>query len=537
MRVINTHALMEGIEKYVLSGAVAGIRSVKWVSPDDTPYTDGSTIHLPRPNAVMNDRELLLWRYNAEHELGHEDAVNCNPHWKEVMVAKKKDPAYKDDGLLWFISNLISDHVQEHNRVGLMAGRDQVLLEGRAAFLGTQFAKMGMSKDPSAIVSEALFHWDTAQRMSWNPSIPPLPRPSADAKPFIERLNASPVDIRVLKDESEVFDAAVEIRKLFDKDEMPPGKMKEITVEVEAKFVTDMSKGFTPGAPHTEKHTYIPTKGSGKTYAARKGYALGGGAGAGASGPTAQAIKKLCLRTSLPAKVRAFLMGMRRAKHSTGYRSGRLDTNRLTDVLRNRDDLFRRTEPVRIVNSAVSLLVDASGSMSGTKYQTACASALMLAEALQGVGAKVEIALFTENGGGDTHLIHEIILPFGRRFAHEPVLAGMEKMSRNLRDNADGENILLAYHRLKAQQETRKILVVISDGSPCACGPHGLTHSIHGFTEDVIKMVERDPSVRLFCMGIEGFGAEMYRNRVVVGHGDQLEGKLLELVKNALTEG
>jgi cobalamin biosynthesis protein CobT len=77
---------------------------------------------------------------------------------------------------------------------------------------------------------------------------------------------------------------------------------------------------------------------------------------------------------------------MKREKWTTGYRTGRLDTNRLTDVLRNKEDLFRRKETTRLVDSAVYLLVDSSGSMSGHPFQNACAAAVMMAESLQGIG-------------------------------------------------------------------------------------------------------------------------------------------------------
>lgn len=540
MRIINTYALMEGIEKYIVSGAVAGLNSVKWLD-DNTPHTDGSTIYLPRPSATMTEEDLLNWRYGAEHELGHEDAVNCRPHWKEVMEVHKKNPKYKDDGLLWWISNLLSDHVQEHNRIGYMMGRDIVLKEGRQAFLQAQWKVMkGREGEVAACdtITTALFLWDSQCRQEWNEHITGLPKPTPEQQVVIDKVNACGVNPRVLRNEQEVFDSAVVIRALFDPDVQPETEAPPAPTMAPSELVSDKASDMMPGGAHDKKGTYVPTVTGSREYKARKGMPLGERKSSydrGTSERTViEGIKKFVQRTNLPSKVRAFLYGMKREKYTTGYRSGRLDTNRLSDVLRNKDDIFRRKEPARLVNSAVSLLVDASGSMNGTPFYKACASAVMLAESLQGIGVKVEIALFTEDSCLDTGLIHDLVLPFGQRFVHDRVYAAMGKMGCYLLNNADGENILFAYNRLKQQPEAKKILIVISDGEPSAEGPDNARMGVHEFTRQVIDTIQADKSVHLFGIGIEGFSADMYKNRVIVKGRDKLEPALLDLVKNAV---
>ena len=44
----NTHAMMDGIRKFVLSGALPAIKNVRFHA-DDAAFTDGTTIHLPLP--------------------------------------------------------------------------------------------------------------------------------------------------------------------------------------------------------------------------------------------------------------------------------------------------------------------------------------------------------------------------------------------------------------------------------------------------------------------------------------------------------
>jgi cobalamin biosynthesis protein CobT len=251
--------------------------------------------------------------------------------------------------------------------------------------------------------------------------------------------------------------------------------------------------------------------------------------------PYKEPIAAMIRKTNLPAKVRAHLMSLKVAKYRTGYRSGRLDTNRLTDVLRGRDDIFRRREEVRMVNTAVSLLVDASGSMSGNRYTHACAASLMMAEALQGIGVDVEIAAFTELHSGHDTLVHDIVSPFGRRFVKETTLDKLARVGNCLCENADGENILYAYSRLRRQLQPKKILIVLSDGAPSCSGAPGNTASITTYTADVIKMIEADKNVELWAIGI-GYDPRQYKKRVVLERGGMsLEEALLQLTKKLVS--
>lgn len=567
MRVLNVYQLMWGIERYVVSGAVAGLRAVVW-HDDGAAYTDGSTIHLPRPNAMWSDEELMLWRYKAEHELGHEDSVNSSPHWKEVMAEKKKDARYKDDGLLWWISNLISDHVQEKNRIGWAVGRDEVLLEGRANFLSTEvFCDKEVTK-PDGLEQEialGLFLWDTRERMKWNAHISPPVKMPAKSEEFCTRIvSESGVKLEVINNEAQVFEAALKVRKLFP--EVPAsnnfmnalgegegkagGEGKEGKAgskEGEGKNKkgkkTDVAPPFIPNGTHRvgkrDHRDYSYTKGSG-VYVARHGTPLAKHSGryggdVGPSGAHTNAVLSLLRRTNLPARVRSYLMAMQREKYTTGWRSGRLDTSRLSDVLRGKEDLFRRKEPTILVDSAVSLLVDSSGSMGGGPFEHACASAIMLAEALQGVKVSVEVAGFTEFGDKDTDLIHDVWVPFGSRFVRETCLDKMSRMRNCLCNNVDGENILLAYSRLKQQKQSRKILIVLSDGEPAGSGPTGCTIGPGQFCKNVCEQIEKDRDVLLVGLGMSGYSpSEFYKNAYEVKHGQALEPVLLQIVQDAV---
>lgn len=555
-KILDTYSLMWGIERYVLSGAVAGLTAVQWHDTPDA-YTDGSTIYLPRPDACMTDEQLLLWRYKAEHELGHEDAINSNPHWKTVMTEMKKKREYKYDDFLWTIDNVLSDHVQEHNRVGQgLIGRDEVLLKGRNTFLHTMvWPSINDPKVDKRVA--ALFFWDTLHRQKWNTHINDVPSITKGVEEEYNRILTAGVDPTTLKNEQEVFEAALKIRKLWPamtEEEIRAAEQAEAEgKDGEGKGEGKKDEGRTVGGVKTAKvEEMIPG-----AHKERPGdYTYGYGPERGHYKPRIPvpleksrvvvrsgdkrfkaAVESSLNGTNLPAKVRAYLMGMKRAKWTTGHKKGRLDTARLSDVLRNRVDVFKQKEDVRIADSAVYLLVDSSGSMSGECYVNACASALMLAEALQGIGVNLEIAGFTEFSGRPDGLVHDIWTPFGSRFSKPRVLDRMARMNEHLHNNADGENILYAYSRLKRQPESRKILIVLSDGEPAGYGPEGSTMDIGSFTKDVVEKIEKDKSVDIVGLGMAGYSPDaFYKNAHAVQRGQRLEAVLLDIVKKAIVK-
>lgn len=549
MSIKDIYAVMEGMEKYVVSGAVPGLRSVVYHEPEKGAFTDGDTIHLPYPHPGMDDTALLLWRYYAEHEMGHEDPVNASPHWKEVMEKHKS----KHTPLFWQIANLLSDHVQEHNRIGVMVGRDEVLLKGRmehslkdigAAERAGQFHDNSMS---------GLFMLDWEERKEWNQHIKDKDKAWRGSYPVAEafaKLVASKVSLVALKNEQEVYEATKVIYDLLPEEERKaaeekaaggkeaiPGKVSDhgaIPVPGAEREKGDKPVGGVISKPEDHKGAFFSRTPLALDEVYRRQYGDIPVEDSGYRGHISGFLKK----TNLPAKVRAYLLARKIAKYSTGYRSGKLDTNRLTDVLRGRDDVFRRKESVRMVSTAVYLLVDASGSMYGRPYAQAAAAGIMLAEALQGVKVNIEIAGFTEFGRGTETLVHETACRFGQRFVREKAMQVFCKLASCLNENADGENLLYAYHRIKQQQEERKLIVIISDGQPSAGGHPSNSGSRHdsshlGFAKKVVKEIEADKGVELWAIGIGDYTPEFYSNHVTLGDTG-LESTLLNLVKKTL---
>lgn len=245
-------------------------------------------------------------------------------------------------------------------------------------------------------------------------------------------------------------------------------------------------------------------------------------------------ITRAVVSSTLKRRAKEYFLGLKRLKWASGYRSGRLDTTRLVGIVNGRRDVFKKREDVKMVNAAVSLLVDASGSMSGECYALACASAVTMAESLSAIGVSIEVAGFTD--WTEEQLGHEIFCPFGSRFNASSVIDKMDDLGSYLCNNSDGENIMIAYDRLLQQKVDKRILIVLSDGGPSSC--------LRGVSDDellktVSNFVHHDgkkTNTQLWGVGIGRSNAvKMYYDNTVIVKDDKDIGEaLFTLIKQAI---
>jgi cobalamin biosynthesis protein CobT len=179
-----------------------------------------------------------------------------------------------------------------------------------------------------------------------------------------------------------------------------------------------------------------------------------------------------------------------------GYRSGRLHQGALHKVTMGDDRVFRRRFETKAKATAVTLLVDNSGSMNGSKMDVAMQAAYALGQTLERVSVPCEVIGFTtkdldygvikrmreDEGRLGMHFAHYHMLympvfkDFGERMTPEVKqrMAHAAKYQDFLSENLDGESVLAAGRRLLKRPEERKVLIVFSDGMPCArCSAEG----------------------------------------------------------------
>lgn len=243
-----------------------------------------------------------------------------------------------------------------------------------------------------------------------------------------------------------------------------------------------------------------------------------------------------------------------------GQKSGRLYGGGLNRLVFGDERVFRK----KIVNNtkdvAISLLVDCSGSMSGSKIKYACMSAYIFALALSKMNLNFEILGFTTFDGcdnaKDTQLLKRmleearekgqppsrweplnvpIFKEFGGNFSHKTAQALAYLSSRAsrylLRNNVDGECILIAGKRLRAQPETRKLLIVFSDGMP---------NWEDGYYWESAHLKQSLAEVKKW--GIETFGlgirtksvSKFYKDYVVINNLEDLGKEVLTKLKSFL---
>jgi cobalamin biosynthesis protein CobT len=236
--------------------------------------------------------------------------------------------------------------------------------------------------------------------------------------------------------------------------------------------------------------------------------------------------------SSLANNVRTQLQIISRDRWEYGKKKGKLNNASLYRVgMKDAKGLNERLFKQRIQNNTldvcVQVLVDASGSMSGTKYTNAAAAASILNDVIgQTLHIPLEILAFTELDATTMFIMKEFDKPITRdRMVDAFSVVG----SNYLSDNVDGESLVYGFERIRPRKEKRKLMIVLSDGSPCG-GYHKGNVDTH--TRRVIKAIETSP-VELIGVGLTYDGVKhFYKKWSVIHSANAIEESLLSLISN-----
>lgn len=199
----------------------------------------------------------------------------------------------------------------------------------------------------------------------------------------------------------------------------------------------------------------------------------------------------------LAKDLRRLLEERRRRYYIGGYKSGKMNAKSLYSVRCGNDRIFKKKNEVRDINSAVSLVIDLSGSMQGEKVYIAMQSAYALAMVLEQLKVPYEIVGFSTsnpnrammqayeefvkglNEDTKSKIINDgspetiwVFKGFEESFdytAKSAILAAAGS-GVGMAQNEDSKHVKLALERLRARSEPVKALFVFSDGSPSFCG-------------------------------------------------------------------
>jgi cobaltochelatase CobT len=236
---------------------------------------------------------------------------------------------------------------------------------------------------------------------------------------------------------------------------------------------------------------------------------------------------------------------------------GLLDASRLAPMIASRGVIrpFKEETASPFPSTVVTLLIDHSGSMRGRPMQIAALTVEIFVRVLERCNVKCEVLGFTtrewdggaparewaaagypENPGRLNALEHIIIKSADVPWRRARAGLGLFMRDEELKENIDGEALTWAHRRLLARSETRRILVVVSDGMPtdeATLAANGYDY-LDAHLRQVIDDIEARSPVQLAAIGIGHDVSRFYGNATRIARiddlGPALTAKLLSLL-------
>lgn len=267
----------------------------------------------------------------------------------------------------------------------------------------------------------------------------------------------------------------------------------------------------------------------------------------------------------LSKDMRRLIAARSQVKRLPGRRSGRLHAPNLHRIMAGDDRVFFRREEAAELDTAISLVIDCSGSMGGQRIQLAAETAYAIGSVLNRLGVQFECLGFTCASGdprtnskayakeiAEADAIARIIRdqpiampkfkafderwtqPIQRRFAHVYNTASGIAMN----STPEGCGIEFAARRLLQRPEKRKLMIVMTDGE--ACGPiywgaRGYQASDHAAymnqSRKVIKSVQAS-GIDIVGVGIQHAGVKKnYPRHLVIKSLEDMPAQLMAVLK------
>jgi cobaltochelatase CobT len=252
---------------------------------------------------------------------------------------------------------------------------------------------------------------------------------------------------------------------------------------------------------------------------------------------------------SLVARLAKRLMRVLMAKQAREWRfdldEGWLDPARLPAFVASRGAArpFKMEFESPFPSTVVTLLIDHSGSMKGRPMKIAALTVEIFARVLERCGVRCEVLGFTtrdwdggeparqwadegylEQPGRLNALEHIVIKAADTPWRRARLALGLFLRDEMLKENIDGEALAWAHRRLLARPEHRRILVVVSDGTPmdeATFAANGFDY-LDGHLAAVVRHIERCSPVKLAAIGIGHDVSQFYRNATRISRIDDL---------------
>jgi len=247
---------------------------------------------------------------------------------------------------------------------------------------------------------------------------------------------------------------------------------------------------------------------------------------------------KLVDQENFAQQVRKLIQIRAKVQRQYGVKKGKLDQSRLSRICFNapgfNERVFKNKIDNKVLDAAITVLVDMSGSMSGDKAYYALASTILLNEVCGTLNIPLEIIGFTDGYAGCAIApVMFIYKSFNDlKVSTEQIKDYFALSSAYMIGNPDGENILWANDRLIKRKEKKKLMIVMSDGSPAASKS---SYGVEAFTLKVIKEIEEAKKINIYGLGLCATAVtEYYKANSVVWNPAQIPSTLLSLIEKRI---
>lgn len=554
-------------------------------TPEHTvPRTDGKRIIVSRPNPLWDEKEWAIWSDGIYHEIGHNMPEN-----RDIFPLLKSAGIDTTSGFGQAL-NLVDDHRVDRTRCARWIGMANPNSVASGTHIRNIAAKVphgdDMPAEKQAIVT--LLAFDTLARGIEDSSLRGLEalfesKHSADMAGWYENLTSNFLAEYIgLSTASHELDWLTRVwRDVFgfpepefnpepDKQPDPDGEGGNGDGEGEPKDGEgEGQEGNTPGKPdkdappgkgvkvnyddllkhpHNEEgqatsikilypedsgrdytpHTAISTKEIHlwKGEKPEKGYRYA------KEESVDHALASLGIE-KISGQARRLLQAVTRKRTAFNQKAGRLDTSKISRVVNGgsaSERIFKTKTESKALDTAVSILVDYSGSMAYGRIPVAIAGALGFHSLLKSLNIKHEMLGFTEDY--DSNLLY-VFKPGDASVPDTSIKTGMLDASMVMQNNCDGDSIHHAAIRLQRMRAARHILVVLSDGSPC--GGHG---DIYGYTKKVIRKIESEGEIDIVGIGIEDDNVVgLYKHHHVCNQAAELPAAIINVLESLILKG
>jgi cobaltochelatase CobT len=247
----------------------------------------------------------------------------------------------------------------------------------------------------------------------------------------------------------------------------------------------------------------------------------------------------------LTAKLKRKLLAKKKISYQFNEEEGLLDRKKITQIIANpfSSNNFLTIQESDYQNTVLCILLDNSGSMGGMPILMSAMASEIITKIFEGFGIKTEILGFTtsdwrggksrklweqsgkpKNPGRLSDLRHIIYKNADQSFRKSKNNLALMLKNGILKENIDGEALIWAAKRLKGRGEKRKILLIISDGTPVDDSTNSNNDSdiLNDHLHQTIQRLEKHSKIDIAAIGILHNVDNFYQNSIMVTNIEEL---------------